>query len=62
MTYPAVGPGVGEVDDEHQLDQDEDEAPDHAEVHPPVQAAGCTGRETNTGHQHNPETWYVTLA
>ena len=31
---PALGPGVGKVDDENQLDEDEGEAAEQPEVHP----------------------------
>ena len=34
ITYPGLGPAVCEVDDENQLDQNEEEAANHAEVHP----------------------------
>ena len=34
VVLPRLGPGVSEVDDEHQLDDDEHEAAHHAEVHP----------------------------
>ena len=31
---PSFCPGVGEVDDENQLDEDEEEATNHAKIHP----------------------------
>ena len=34
VVLPRLGPGVSEVDDEHELDDDEHEAAHHAEVHP----------------------------
>ena len=34
VVLPGLGPGVGKVDDEDELDDDEHEAADHAEVHP----------------------------
>ena len=34
VVLPRLGPGVSEVDDEHELDDDEHEAADHAKVHP----------------------------
>ena len=34
VVLPRLGPGVSEVDDEHELDDDEHEPSYHAEVHP----------------------------
>ena len=31
---PSFCPGVGEVDDKDQLDEDEEEATDHPKIHP----------------------------
>ena len=34
ICIPSLRPGVCKVDNENQLDEDEEETPDHAEVHP----------------------------
>ncbi len=34
LRLPGLGPAVGQVNDEHQLDEDEEEAARHPKVHP----------------------------
>ena len=45
MYLPAFSPGVGEVDDEDQLDEDEGEAAEHPEVHPGVAEGSVRDKE-----------------
>ena len=36
LAHPDLGPGVGKVDDEDELDEDEEEGADEPEVHPHI--------------------------
>ena len=49
ILLPALGPGVGEVYDQDQLDDDEQEATDHSEVHP-------GGPKVTVGDEESPDT------